>query len=67
MLEAASDEALERLAAQLGQTRPAVTMALHRLRRRLGERLRAEVAETVADSTQVDGELQYLIAAIGGR
>ena len=54
-------------AARLGLTAHAFTMALHRLRRRLGERLRADVAETVADGADLDAELRHLIAAVGGR
>jgi DNA-directed RNA polymerase specialized sigma24 family protein len=65
MLEAVSDATVAQRAEQLGQSLHATTMALHRLRRRLGERLRAEVAETVADPNDVDGELQHLIAAVG--
>jgi hypothetical protein len=34
------------------------------LRRRLGERLRAIVAETGADGKDVDAELRYLIAVV---
>lgn len=44
----------------------AVSMALNRLRHRLGLRLREEVAATVADGTDIDAELRLLIAAIGG-
>ncbi|HWA25199.1 MAG TPA: sigma-70 family RNA polymerase sigma factor [Lacunisphaera sp.] len=54
------------LAAQLGLKDQAFNVALHRLRRRLGERLRATVAETVADSADVDAEVRHLIAAVGG-
>ena len=51
-------------AAQLGMSTHAFTVALHRLRRRLGERLRAEVAETVADGADIDAELRHLITAV---
>ena len=44
----------------------AFTVALQRLRQRLGDRLRAAVAETVADGGDVDAELRHLIAAVGG-
>jgi len=54
-------------AAQLGMNAHAFTVALHRLRRRLGERLRATVAETVAEGTDVDGELRHLIAALSSQ
>jgi DNA-directed RNA polymerase specialized sigma24 family protein len=52
------------LAARCGMSTSSFTVALHRLRRRLGERLRANVAETVADPADVDAELRHLIAAI---
>jgi hypothetical protein len=42
----------------------AFTVALHRLRRRLGDRLRANVAETVADVADIDTELRHLIEAM---
>jgi RNA polymerase sigma factor (sigma-70 family) len=60
-----TDESLAEPAARLGMTAQAFTVALHRLRRRLGERLRAMVAETVADNRELDAELRYLIAAVG--
>jgi DNA-directed RNA polymerase specialized sigma24 family protein len=59
-------EALAIPAARLGMTAGAFTVALHRLRQRLGQRLRADVAETVADGADVDAELRHLIAAVGG-
>jgi RNA polymerase sigma factor (sigma-70 family) len=54
------------LAAQLGMNTHAFTVALQRLRQRLGERLRLDVAQTVADEADVDAELRYLIAAVSG-
>lgn len=63
----ASAETLDVPAARLGMTAAAFTVALHRLRRRLGEKLRALVAETVRDPADVDGELRYLIEAVGGK
>ena len=44
----------------------AFTVALQRLRRRLGDRLRGRVAETVADPADIDVELRHLIAAVTG-
>jgi len=52
------------LAEQLGMNTHAFTVALQRLRRRLGERLRLDVAQTVADEADVDAELRHLIAAL---
>ncbi len=57
-------ESLAAPAVRLGLSTHAYTVALHRLRRRLGERLRAVVAETVADAREVDAELRHLIAAV---
>ena len=60
------EASLARLAEQLGLSSAACTVALHRMRRRLGERLRAHVAQTVDAETDVDAELRHLIAALGG-
>lgn len=56
--------AAARHAAEVGMTPATFTVALHRLRRRLGERLRTRVAETVATEAEVDAELRHLIAAV---
>ncbi len=53
-------------AAAIGLTMNSFRVALHRARRRLGERLRAQVAETVADPAEIDLELRHLIQAITG-
>ena len=50
---------------QTGMNAHAVSMALNRLRHRLGLRLREEVAATVADGADPDEELRLLIAALG--
>lgn len=55
------------IAKTLKMSTHAFTVALQRLRRRLGERLRSDVAQTVADETEVDAELRHLLGAIGGR
>ncbi|HEX2852939.1 MAG TPA: sigma-70 family RNA polymerase sigma factor [Opitutaceae bacterium] len=57
-------EAHAAAAARLGMMPHAFTVALQRLRQRVGQRLRANVAETVATDTEVDGELRHLIAAV---
>ena len=62
-----SAETLAAPAARLEMTTHAFTVALHRLRQRFGQRLRADVAETVADETEVDEELRHLIAAVSNR
>jgi DNA-directed RNA polymerase specialized sigma24 family protein len=43
----------------------ALRVAAHRLRHRYGELLRSEIATTVSTPSEIDEELQYLIAAIG--
>lgn len=53
-------------AAPLGLTDHAFTVALHRLRKRFGERLRLRVSDTVSDGEEVNAELRHLIQAIGG-
>jgi RNA polymerase sigma-70 factor (ECF subfamily) len=53
------------IAGRLGQSESAVKVAVHRLRRRFGDALRATIAETVADPTQVDDELKHLLRALG--
>jgi hypothetical protein len=62
-----SEEALAAPAARLAMTPHAFTVALHRLRQRVGQRLRADVAETVATDREVDEELRHLIAAVSSR
>jgi RNA polymerase sigma-70 factor (ECF subfamily) len=59
-------ESLAEPAARLGMNAHAFTVALQRVRRRLGDRLRARVADTVADPADVDAELRHLIAAVAG-
>jgi len=52
------------LAAELGSTEGAARVAVHRLRRRFGEILLEEIAGTVRDENEVDGELQFLMGAL---
>ena len=47
-------------ARRLGLSAGAVTVAVHRLRERYGELLRATVAHTVPAPADVDDELRYL-------
>ena len=52
------------IAGGLGMTEGAVRVAVHRLRRRYGELLRSEVAQTVEEPGQVHEELNCLITAL---
>jgi DNA-directed RNA polymerase specialized sigma24 family protein len=48
----------------LGMTEGAVRVAVHRLRRRYGELLRAEVAQTVGSAAEAEDELRHLMKVL---
>jgi RNA polymerase sigma-70 factor (ECF subfamily) len=52
------------IAGQLGITESAVKVSVHRMRRRFGHLLRAEIAQTVESENQVEDELRYLLTVI---
>ncbi len=52
------------LAASLGLSEGAVKVAVHRLRQRYREVIRAEIAETVASEAELEEELRHIIAAL---
>jgi RNA polymerase sigma-70 factor (ECF subfamily) len=54
------------IAAQMGTTEGAVKAAVHRLRQRYRELLRAEIADTVASPGEVEDEIRNLFAALAG-
>lgn len=54
------------VAADFNMTEGAVKNAIHRLRRRYRELLREEIAQTVADPSEVDEEIRQLFAALQG-
>ena len=49
----------------LGLEEGAVKVAVHRLRKRFGQLLRAGIAQTVADPAEVDAELRHLLRVLG--
>ncbi len=55
----------DRLAAELGVARGSVPVLVHRLSRRYQELIRAQVAATVANRTEVDDELRHCLKSIG--
>ena len=55
------------LAIKLGMTEAAVKMAVHRLRKRYGELLRLEVAQTVVTPAEIDQELRHLLGALAAK
>ena len=55
------------LAVRLGIEEGAVKVAVHRLRLRYRELLRAEIANTVASTEEVDAEMRHLFNVLAGR
>jgi len=51
-------------AQRLGMSEGAFKVAIHRLRKRYREILQSEIAETVDDPAEVEGEIRYLLAAL---
>lgn len=54
------------LASELGMSEGALKVAVHRLRRKFREVLRAEIADTVASPEEVKEEMQYLLSVVSG-
>jgi RNA polymerase sigma-70 factor (ECF subfamily) len=50
----------------MGLSEAAVKSAIHRLRQRFAELVRAEVAHTVASSEEAEEELRYLVSVLNG-
>ena len=57
---------LRKVAQELGTTEGAAKVAVHRLRQKYRELLRAKIAQTVATEEDVDSELAILLAALRG-
>ena len=55
----------QELADALGTTNDTARVALHRMKRRFGSALHAEVASTVDDPEQIEAELRFLLQALG--
>jgi RNA polymerase sigma-70 factor (ECF subfamily) len=51
-------------ASRLGLTIGALKVAVHRLRKRYRELLRAEIAETVSSPEEIDAEMRHLVAVL---
>ncbi|MES2595670.1 MAG: sigma factor [Verrucomicrobiota bacterium] len=58
------EQAREELAQKLGLSEGALKVAVHRLRQRYREVLRAEIAETVDSSAEVEDEMRHLISVL---
>ena len=55
------------VAASLGLNEGAARVAVHRLRKRFREVYREEISQTLADGSDLDGELRHLAAALAGK
>jgi RNA polymerase sigma-70 factor (ECF subfamily) len=55
------------LAAEMGLSAEAIKVTVHRLRRRYGELLRTEIAQTVSSPEEIEDELRNLFAALSGK
>jgi RNA polymerase sigma-70 factor (ECF subfamily) len=51
-------------ATRLGLSESAIKVAIHRLRKRFREVIRAEIAQTMEEAGEVDGELRYLVEVL---
>ena len=65
LLEGTLDRSYRELAEELGVTESTIKSSVHRLRKRFGECLREEIAETVDGPTEVEEELRHLLGALG--
>jgi RNA polymerase sigma-70 factor (ECF subfamily) len=59
-----SDAPYAALAREMNTSEGALKVAIHRLRKRYRELFRQEIADTVADSAEVESELRYLAAVL---
>ena len=66
LLTEGSGESYRQLAAPLGLSEGAVKVAVHRLRQRFRDAVRAEISQTVATPEEVDEELRCLMTAMSG-
>lgn len=66
VLDGSSGRPYAEIATELGLSEAAVKVAVHRLRRRFRDSLRATVAETLDTESELDDEVRALFAALGG-
>jgi RNA polymerase sigma-70 factor (ECF subfamily) len=62
-----SDAPYVALAHELNTSEGALKVAIHRLRKRYRELFRQEIADTVADTAEVESELRFLAAVLTGK
>lgn len=66
LTEPANEKGYTQVAARLGMSPSAVSVGVHRLRKRYGELVREELAHTVTSAAEMDEELRYLISLMSG-
>ncbi|MGA2179702.1 MAG: sigma-70 family RNA polymerase sigma factor [Verrucomicrobiota bacterium] len=66
LTETSRTVACAEIATRLGTSEGAVKVAVHRLRQRYREVLRAEIADTIASPGEVEDEIRNLFAALAG-
>jgi len=59
-----SDRSYRDVAAESGISEAAIAMAVRRLRQRLGDLMRQEIADTVGDPRDVDEEIRHLLTVV---
>jgi RNA polymerase sigma factor (sigma-70 family) len=64
LVTGAAAESHKAIAADLGMSEGAVSVALHRIRRRYGEALRSEILDTVSRQEDVADEIRYLMEVL---
>lgn len=66
LLAGPEPECYAAVAARLGLSESAAKSAIHRLRQRYGELIRAEIAQTVADPAEMEAEMRHLFSVLCG-
>ncbi len=66
LIEAKGTASFAEVAQRLGVTELALKSVVHRMRRRYGQLFREEIAQTVAEPAEIEGEIKELLAALAG-
>jgi RNA polymerase sigma-70 factor (ECF subfamily) len=62
----AADGDYDSVATRLNMTPKSVAVAVHRLRKRYGDMVRQEIANTVSSPAEIEDEMRHLIELVGG-
>ena len=65
LIDEGASSSYEHLANQLNMSETAIRVAVHRLRKRFGDLLCEQIAQTVSSPEQVNEEIRYLISILG--